>query len=325
MPWDAGRGTVVGCVARPALWLSWWRWWGVYPVVEVREGPIVGLYLVGVMLRGWAKIRVWHTGVADSHFLTTSKSWIPVGTETRHYCLVFRVTSKVDNGCPNPSQFRRRVDNELAGNRDPMWRTIRTNHSPAFSAMMLPIPKAKLIPTNGTLRDLRIRLPRRQHDIALPPPRIHLLRAPTTMMRPRSRQRRQINSRGRRRPRRRRQRQERRAAPTTTTARIPRPPRRRLRRRKPPLPLRNPQRLRLEQPTTTTTAATASPLCRVRRRQRLATATATVQEARIWARSIVGAGLAQEVEPGLSAEGLGGRGAGGQEVGRHCFVAGVVG
>ena len=131
-PWDAGRGTVVGCVARSALRLGWWRWrWrGVYPVVEVREGPVVGLYL---MLRRWAKIWVWHTGVADSHFLTTSKSRIPVGTETRHYCLVFRVTSKVDNGCPNSSQFRRRVDNELAGNRDPMWRTIRTNHSPAFS------------------------------------------------------------------------------------------------------------------------------------------------------------------------------------------------
>lgn len=267
-PWDAGRGTVVGCVARPALRLGWWGWRGIYPVVEVREGPVVGLYL---MLRRWAKIRVWHTGVADSHFLTTSKSWIPVGTETRHYCLVFRVTSKVDNGCPNSSQFRRRVDNELAGNRDPMWRTIRTNHSPAFSAMMLPIPKAKLIPTNRTLRDLRIRLPRRQYNIALPPPRIHLLRAPTTTMRPRSRQRRQINSRGRRRPRRRRQRQERCTAPT---ARIPGPPRRRLRRRKPPLPLRNPQRLRLEQPstntttttTTTTAAATTSPLPRARRR-----------------------------------------------------------
>ena len=136
-PWDAGRGTVVGCVARPALWLGWWRRRGVYPVVEVREGPIFGLYLVGVMLRRMlrrrAKIRVWHTGVADSHFLTTSKSWIPVGTETRHHCLVFRVTSKVDNGCPNSSQFGRRVDNELAGNRDPMWRTIRTNHSPTFS------------------------------------------------------------------------------------------------------------------------------------------------------------------------------------------------
>lgn len=288
--------------------------------------------MVGVMLRRWAKIRVWHTGVADSHFLTTSKSWIPVGTETRHYCLVFRVTSKVDNGCPNPSQFRWRVYNELAGNRNPMWRTIRTNHSPAFSAMMLPIPKAKLIPTNRTLRDIRIRLPRRQHDIALPPPRIRPLRAPTTTIRPRSRRRRQINSRSRRRPRRRRQRQERRTAPTITatiTARIPGPPRRRLRRRKPPLPLRNPQRLRLEQlstnttTTTTTTAATAFPFPRARRRQRLATA--TVQEARIRARSIVGAGLAQEVEPGLSAEGLGGRRAGGQEVGRHCFVAGVVG
>lgn len=132
-PWDAGRGTVVGCVARPALRLGWWRWWGVYPVVEVREGPVVGLYLVGVMLGRWAKIRVWHTGVADSHFLTTSKSRIPVGTETRHYCLVFRVTSKVDNGCPNSSQFRWRVDNELAGNGDPMWRAICTNHSPAFS------------------------------------------------------------------------------------------------------------------------------------------------------------------------------------------------
>jgi hypothetical protein len=78
-PWDAGRGTVVGCVARPALRLGWWRWRGVYPVVEVREGPVVGLYL---MLRRRAKIWVWHTGVADSHLLTTSKSWIPVGTET---------------------------------------------------------------------------------------------------------------------------------------------------------------------------------------------------------------------------------------------------
>jgi hypothetical protein len=119
---------------------------------------------------GWGVLRrqtvvgIGHAGIAHAHFLAAAERWVAVGSKRRHGGIV--VARQIDDV---GKAVRGRVNDELTWDGDAVGRARGANDAAALPAVVFPIQEVEAPPTHGTLRDLGIRLPRRQHDVTDPP------------------------------------------------------------------------------------------------------------------------------------------------------------
>lgn len=132
---------------------------------EVQRGGRSQLRSVG--RRRWVVVWIGHAGVADANFLSTAERRVPEEARGRRVAGVVVVGCQVYHGL----HLGRRVDDELARDGDAMGRASGTNDASALPTVVLPIKESELAAADKAVCDIGVRLPRRQHQITLPPGR----------------------------------------------------------------------------------------------------------------------------------------------------------
>jgi hypothetical protein len=103
-------------------------------------------------------VRIRNTWIAKTNLLATAKGRVEAART------FFVLKSQVDDICACPSgswflAFARRVDNELPRDGNPMWRTVGTDHTATFAAVMPSEEHVEVTATDRAAPCLVIRLP----------------------------------------------------------------------------------------------------------------------------------------------------------------------
>jgi hypothetical protein len=117
------------------------------------------------VVRWQAVVGVRDTRVADSHFLAPTERWVAEGAEVGHGVGVV-VASEVDDAVGAIGGW---VDYELAGYGDAVRRALRAHDASALPAVVLSKQEREVPAAYRAGCNVRVGLPRRQHQIALAP------------------------------------------------------------------------------------------------------------------------------------------------------------